>query len=104
MPRNTAIPETLTVDDNEYVWQYRHGWGVDYGRGIRGVSVSVWLEPGHTRELVVDFPFSTFGVQNPPRKTELVQHLVSAIRSALTAGWVPDSRGKVFRFDAPELV
>jgi hypothetical protein len=91
--------ETLTVDGIEYSWEYRHGWGVDWGVGLRGASVSVCLRRRRTRELIVDFPFSVFGVKTPPKNSVLIRHLATAIRTALSAGWQPDSRGKPFRFN-----
>ena len=57
----------VAVDDAEYSWEYRHGWLVDWGSGLKGISVSVALNPGKTRELILDFSFGTFGLErNPP--------------------------------------
>ena len=94
--------KSLTVDGIDYSWEYRHGWGVDWGVGLRGASVAVCLGPTRTRELLVDFPFSAFGVKTPPKSSVLIHHLAAAIRAALSAGWKPESRGKPFRFDVPD--
>ena len=93
--------ETVTVDGEEYRWRARHGWVVDMEVGIKGVSVSVWLEPGKTRELIIDFPFSVFGLDRSPKRAHLVAALGPAIKAAMDAGWKPESRGRTFRFNVP---
>ena len=103
MSRKSSPAGPILVDGVEYTWQYRHGSDLEWGVGERGVSVSVWLEVDRTRELIVDFPFSTFRRQNPPKKAGLLHHLDISIRAAMAAGWIPDSRGKPFRFNAPEV-
>jgi len=102
MGKNIQSIQTFVVDGIEYSWQYRHGWSVNYGAENRGVSASVWLHFERTRELIVDFPFSTFGMADPPKKSNLVQQLTAAVPSALSAGWDPESRGKPFRFSVAE--
>ena len=90
---------TLEVDRAEYAWQLRHGWLVEAGRGLKGVSVSVWVEPGVTRELIVDFPFGVFGHRRPSQ-ARLRGALPRAIHEAIEAGWDQHSRGKTFRIVA----
>jgi hypothetical protein len=90
--------ETIDVDDESYSWQTRHGWLVDAGRGLKGVSIVVVHEPGRTREVVIDFPFSFFGRDRSPAVAEILVRLRPAIRRAIAAGWRPDSRGRAFRF------
>ncbi|MBZ5629543.1 MAG: hypothetical protein LAO06_11835 [Acidobacteriia bacterium] len=93
--------ETVTVDGEEYRWQRRHGWVVDMDVGIKGISISVWLEPGKTRELIVDFPFSVYGLDRSPKRAALIAALSPAIKAAIDAGWRPESRGRTFRFNVP---
>jgi len=93
---------TITIDGVDYFWEQRHGWVVERDRGVKGVSVSVWRRPRKTRELVVDFPFTVFGLDKRPGRTKLTAVLESAIRSAMHAGWDPESRGKAFRHLVPE--
>lgn len=102
MGKDSRKEQTLTVDGIEYSWEYRHGWGVDWGVGLRGASVSVCLRPARTRELIVDFPFSAFGVKTSPKHSVLIRHLAAAIRTALSSGWEPKSRGKEFRFNVSD--
>lgn len=95
--------EVLTLGGVEYKWLYRHGWGnLRGGAGYYGVSVSVWLEPDRTRELVIDFPFSRFGMRTPPRKALLLEAVLPAIEAALAGGWDPESRGRAYRYEVPE--
>ncbi len=96
--------ERITLDGVEYQWLYRHGWGnLRGGAGYYGVSVSVWLEPERTRELVIDFPFSRFGMRTPPRKAMLIEAFTPAIEAALANGWDPESRGRAYRYEVPEV-
>ncbi|MGH7973360.1 MAG: hypothetical protein ACREIC_31980 [Limisphaerales bacterium] len=94
--------EVLTVDGTEYSWEHRHGCFFETNVGLRGVSVSVCLHPAQTRELIVDFPFSEFGMKTSPKNSVLVRHLTAAIRGALSAGWEPESRGKPFRLSVAD--
>ena len=96
----SSTTNTLEVDSVEYAWQLRHGWLVEPGRGLKGVSASVWGEPGVTRELIVDFPFGVFGLDRRPSPARLRGVLPRAIQEAIEAGWVPHSRGKAFRIMA----
>ena len=90
---------TLDLDGAVYSWKIRHGWRVEPGRGIRGVSIAVVREPGRTREAVVDFPFSLFGVDGAPAVSKVLPYLRDAVRQAIEAGWQAESRGRAFRFD-----
>src|SRR5689334_19270998 len=92
--------EKITIDGEDYFWRFRHGWVLD--RGLKGVSISVWRVPERTRELILDFPFSVFGLHRSPKRTVLVAALPAAVRAAVAAGWQPDSRGRTFRFNLPE--
>ena len=92
--------QKLVIDAEDYFWKIRHGWMVDSEVGLKGVSVSVCRQPGKTRELVVDFPFSLFGLDRSPREADLIAALTPAVRAATVAGWKPDSRGSTFRFTA----
>jgi hypothetical protein len=98
--KNDALEE-VAVDDEEYRWRVRHGWLVDKGAGLKGISISVWRNPGRTRELIIDFPFSVFSLDRCPKRSDLIAALRPAIKAAITAGWNPESRGRVFRFNVP---
>jgi hypothetical protein len=98
-PENSA--DKLTIDGDDYFWKVRHGWLVDSGVGMKGISISVWRLPGSTRELVIDFPFSVFGLNRSPKRTDLIAALEPAIKAGMAAGWRPDSRGRTFRFKLP---
>ena len=88
---------TVEVDGARYAWSYRHGWVV-WGKGIKAVSVSVSLQPGRTRELVLDFTVNV-GDNDAPSAARVVRALPGAIRSAIDAGWEPESRGRAFRHE-----
>ena len=88
---------TLALDGFSYLWTLRHGWIVDSGKGLKGFSVSVLLEPGNRRELILDFPLNSFGLERRPSAKTVEEALQSAIPAAIGAGWNPESRGKAFR-------
>ena len=94
--------QTIAVDGEEYQWRLRHSWIATGGEGLKGISISVWQIPERTRELIVDFPFSVFGLDRKPKPVYLVNALRSAIQAAMEAGWRPESRGRTFRFTVPE--
>jgi hypothetical protein len=95
--RKGADNTTVEVDGAEYAWSYRHGWVV-WGKGIKAVSVSVSLQPGRTRELVLDFTVNV-GENDAPSDARVARALPDAIRSAIDAGWDPESRGRAFRHE-----
>ena len=94
-------PHKLTIDGDEYFWEVRHGWVVDSSVGMKGVSISVSRQPGRTRELIIDFPFSVFGLNRSPKRADLVAALIPAVKAAIAKGWNPDSRGRTFRIKHP---
>ena len=96
-------PEKITIEGDDYFWQLRHSWLVDSGIGVKGVSISVWRQPGSTRELVIDFPFSVFGLNGSPKRADLIAALIPAIKASIAAGWRPESRGRTFRFKLPAV-
>ena len=102
MAKDSQQNGALTVDGIEYSWECRHGCRFDSGAGLCGPSVLVRLGDTHARGLIIDFPISTFGMKGKPQKAILLRHLTAVIRSALTNGWKPESRGKPFRFNVPD--
>src|SRR5258708_11864315 len=99
--RSGSPASTVSVDGTDYAWSYRHGWLV-WGKGIKAISVSVALKPERTRELILDFTLKV-GAEDPtPPEARVAGALAAAIRSALQAGWDPESRGRAFRFEIAE--
>jgi len=101
--RAGAATNTVSVDGSEYAWSYRHGWLVR-GKGIRVISVSVSLEPERTRELILDFTVTAGPEDTAAPAARVVKALVAAIRSAVEAGWDPESRGRAFRLEITETI
>ena len=94
-----GAPATLvSVDGTSYAWAYRHGWLV-WGKGIKALSISVSLEPGRTRELILDLALRVSSEGGAPPETRLIRALEDGIRSAREAGWDPESRGRAFRHE-----
>ena len=99
--RAGASASTVSVDGTAYAWSHRHGWLV-WGKGVKAISVSVALRPERTRELILDFTLKV-GAEDPaPPEARVARALPGAIRSALAAGWDPESRGRAFRFEIAE--
>ena len=99
--RAGASATTVSVDGTDYAWSYRHGWLV-WGKGIKAISVSVALKPLRTRELILDFSVKVENEDPLPAEARVLRALEGAIRSALDAGWDPESRGRAFRLEIAE--
>ncbi len=102
MSKDSKQTGEVTVDGIEYSWEFRHASRFDSSVGLCGPSVVVCLRPTQTRDLIIDFPVSTFDYKSKPRKAILEHQLASVIRSALASGWEPESRGKPFRFNVSD--
>jgi hypothetical protein len=102
MSKDSKQHGTVTVDGCEYSWEYRHSSRFDSSVGLCGPSVAVSLRPDHTRDLIIDFPISAFDAKGRPPSAILASRLASVVRSALAAGWDPESRGKPFRFNVTD--
>jgi hypothetical protein len=97
-----GAPATLvSVDGTSYAWEYRHGWQV-WGKGLKALSISVSLEPGRTRELILDLALRASPEDGAPPETRVVRALEDGIRSAREAGWDPESRGRAFRHEVAD--
>ena len=101
--RSGAANTMVSVDGTAYAWAYRHGWLV-WGKGIKAISISVSLRPGRTRELILDFTMRVGPEDGSPSDARVVQALEPAIRSAVDAGWDPESRGRAFRYEIAESI
>jgi hypothetical protein len=97
--RGGANEQTIAVGDHTYTWSQRHGWQV-WGKDIKAISISVALDPGRTRELILDFTFRVVPPATQPSERELLAAVDAGVRAALEAGWDPESRGRAFRHDA----
>lgn len=100
--RAGAPHATVDVDGVTYAWSYRHGWVV-WGKGIKAISLSVSLHPKRTRELILDLTV-TMGDGGAPSEPRVLAALGPAIRSAVAAGWDPESRGRAFRHEIAESI
>lgn len=99
--RRGAEHTKVSVDGTEYAWEYRHGWVV-WGKGIKAVSLSVSLNPGRNRELILDFALRVDDDALPPPEKRVMKALEDGIRAAREAGWDPESRGRAFRYELEE--
>jgi hypothetical protein len=101
--REGAAAAVITVDGVDYAWSYRHGWIV-WGKGIKAISISAALRPERTRELILDFTLKVSHGDGPPSEASILRALESGIRSALQAGWDPESRGRAFRHELDDAI
>jgi hypothetical protein len=95
--KRVSEPNPISVDGYDMIWEKRHPIFLDWRKELKGVSVSVWIRPGKTKELILDVHFATFGVDRMPNPDRWNQVLALAVRSAMEAGWDPESRGAAFR-------
>jgi hypothetical protein len=96
--RGGASASMVSVDGADYAWAYRHGWTV-WGKRIQAISISVSLQPERTRELILDFSFEVDVEDGPPSAARVARALEAGIRAARQAGWIPESRGRAFRYE-----
>lgn len=94
--RGAGAAAHVTVDETSYAWEYRHGWLV-WGKGIKAVSISVSLNPGRTRELILDLTLQVGPDDGSAPEARIMRALEEGIRSARESGWDPESRGRAFR-------
>ncbi|HET6898871.1 MAG TPA: hypothetical protein VFK70_11005, partial [Vicinamibacteria bacterium] len=66
--------------------------------------ISASLSPERTRELILDLVLKLGDNDAPPSEGRVLRALESGIRSALEAGWNPESRGRAFRHEITEPV
>jgi hypothetical protein len=95
--KRVSEPHPFSVDGYDLIWEKRHPIFLDWRKQIMGVSVSVWIRPGKTKELVLDVLFSVYGLDRFPNADRWNEILALAVRSAMEAGWDPESRGAAFR-------
>ncbi len=91
--KRVSEPHPIAVDGIDLIWEKRHPLYFDWRKELKGVSVSVWRIPGKTKELILDVHFAVFGIDRFPNADQWDQVLARAIRSAMEAGWDPESRG-----------
>ena len=101
--QRVSQPNLLSYDGMELVWEKRHPLFFDWRKQLKGVSVSVWGKPGKTKELILDVHFGLYGIDHMPNADRWNQILSLAIRSAVDAGWDPESRGSAFRHTAASI-
>ena len=66
--------------------------------------MSVSLRPERTRELILDFTVNVGDGDATPPESRVAEALAPAIRSALRAGWDPESRGRAFRHEIADVL
>ena len=95
----------IQVDGSDYNWSIfrQPRWTNRGGYKLLGLAILVKRVNASTRELLLEFAI------DPKKHGDMPQHqrfrvsdkrLSECIRTAIESGWDPESRGKVFRFDA----
>jgi hypothetical protein len=89
---------------DKFTWSVKHYAGESASSTHpRGISVRVCLEVGKTRELVIEFDPEDYPAKRPVSNARLAARAQLCTQEAIDAGWIPDSRGKPFRFVADRL-
>lgn len=90
---------TISVSKGDFQWHVCHWGGASNAyENHRGLVVSVFAQPGRTKELRIEFAFTDYFFTAPPQQAEFEDRLRAAIEAAIEAGWRPFSRGKTFTF------
>lgn len=96
---------TLEVDGLRYHWELQREPQWCTVDGWRGMTIVLRLEDGD-REAILEFPMPSSRrskLQPQLRRPQINQRIIeNGVRSALGAGWNPESRGKpaLFEVDA----
>ena len=101
--RKRSLEGPIAVDGVSFHWRLlsEPQWTTEHG--YKGLCVSVQMEDGQHRELVLEYPFPKKcrpnGMRRLPQRPKLSEKAVEAgVRQAMASGWDPDSRGKAFIF------
>jgi|GEM_PF-438045 len=104
--RKRSLEGLLTIDGFDFAWQLisEPQWTTS---GLKGLCISLQLQDGHHRELILEYPFpkKTNGIglpQIPQRPKFSLKTIEANVRQAIAAGWKPQSRGKTFVFLVPQ--
>ena len=90
----------MRVGDNDLQWHVRHWGGASNAyENHRGISVSVCVEPGKTKELLIEFSFTDYFFTAPPQQAPFEKRLRIAIETAIEVGWSPLARGKAYVYN-----
>lgn len=93
----------IQVFNHELHWHIRHFTGrSNLYEGLRGISVSVCKDPGHSKELIIDFPSNEYIIGKPSSAKEFEVRITGIVEEAITNGWNPDSRGKTKVWKVPK--
>ncbi len=85
----------IHTSDYEITWHVRHyGGASNIYENLRGLSVSVCVDPGHTKELIIYFPFKDYCFDRPDSQNEFEDRLSNIVQDAMNDGWNPNSRGR----------
>jgi hypothetical protein len=101
--RMRTIEGTAAINDLSLVWSLvsEPQWS-NSGDVYKGMCISVQMAEKVRRELIIEYPYPTDSRGAPlpvPQRPHVSQALVEAsIRQAISAGWIPTSRGKAFVF------
>lgn len=105
MRKGTSVDKLLRVGTQEFRWRIHRQPQWCTSDGWKGLTLYVELAHEPQRALILEFPFKVVTHRNDPgsqRPKVSERDVATAISSALTAGWNPESRGKTFVFQIPD--
>jgi hypothetical protein len=105
-----TIEAQIEVDGFKLRWKLRSEPQRSSEHGDEGLSIAVERADGSFRELILEYPIPNTkrpGTWQPiswPLRPKVSPKIVAAdIRRAIVSGWDPNSRGKPFVFQVPEI-
>ncbi|HEX4303265.1 MAG TPA: hypothetical protein VHZ78_10755 [Rhizomicrobium sp.] len=103
--RKRSASGKFTIDGTELDWSLLREAQYTSSDGYKGMAFTVRAksDPGSNRifrELILEFPFPKRKYRFAHQEKERIEprRVEAAIRLAMTAGWDPVSRGRVFAF------
>jgi hypothetical protein len=115
MPRaKRSLEAAVTLDGLPLIWHLHREQQWCTADGWKGVAIHVKMAEGAHRELILEYPtvrtlkpgYSQrpgYSRTDPVRPTIVAAKVTAHIRDAMAAGWNPESRGKPFVYQVPEL-
>jgi hypothetical protein len=115
MPRaKRSIEATVTMNGLPLIWHLHREQQWCTEDRWKGVAIHVKMAEGAHRELILEYPTALtakpgfhgrpgWSRTDPLRPTIVAAKVTTHIREAIEAGWDPESRGKPFVYQVPEL-
>ncbi|HEY5338832.1 MAG TPA: hypothetical protein VIJ85_11550 [Rhizomicrobium sp.] len=107
MQRKKPVATPIAIDGYDLMWTLIRDTQWCSLDDHQGIAISVCKAGPTRREMIMKYPYlgvRPIGNWHSPERPKVTLKIVEdAIRAGIAAGWDPDSRGKPFTFEVPEI-